>query len=47
MTNFVLGQEFEINEFDLNSTTDSTAIDSLSADSTIEKKKFTLQSKIV
>jgi len=47
MTNFVLGQEFEINEFDLKSPADSTATDSLSADSTDEKKKFTLQSEIV
>ena len=47
MTNFLLGQEIEKEEFDLKTTADSTALDSLSADSTAEKKKFTLQSKII
>ena len=47
MVNILFSQEVEINEFDLKSTADSTQLDSLNADSTAEKEKFKLQSKIV
>jgi lipopolysaccharide assembly outer membrane protein LptD (OstA) len=47
MAKFSFGQEIDLTESVLELPADSTQLDSLSADSTAEKEKFQLQSKIV